>query len=181
MRTRHLLIALSISTFTIANLPQYAILAQPNQPEETEPLTTTTAQQIAAKVTVADYDTAIGINPQLVQAYVNRGIVKSGLGDKKGAVADYDTAIGINPQSADDYVSRGIAKYTLSDKKGAIADYDTAISINPQFANADGNRGVVKSELGDRKGAIADMNTAARLFKAQNDRAMSFIQQLSQQ
>jgi tetratricopeptide (TPR) repeat protein/S1-C subfamily serine protease len=52
MNTRNLLIALSISTFTIANIPQYAILAQPNQPEETEPLTTTTAQQIAAKITV---------------------------------------------------------------------------------------------------------------------------------
>jgi tetratricopeptide (TPR) repeat protein/S1-C subfamily serine protease len=52
MKTRHLLIALSISTFTIANIPQFAILAQPNQPDETEPLTTTTAQQIAAKVTV---------------------------------------------------------------------------------------------------------------------------------
>jgi tetratricopeptide (TPR) repeat protein/S1-C subfamily serine protease len=52
MKTRHLLIALSITTFTIANIPQFPILAQPNQPEETEPLTTTTAQQIAAKVTV---------------------------------------------------------------------------------------------------------------------------------
>jgi tetratricopeptide (TPR) repeat protein/S1-C subfamily serine protease len=52
MKTRHLLIALSISTFTIANIPQSAILAQPNQPDETEPLTTTTAQQVAAKVTV---------------------------------------------------------------------------------------------------------------------------------
>jgi tetratricopeptide (TPR) repeat protein/S1-C subfamily serine protease len=52
MKTRHLLIALGISTFTIANIPHSAILAQPNQPEETEPLTTTTAQQIAAKITV---------------------------------------------------------------------------------------------------------------------------------
>ncbi len=52
MKTQHLLIALSISTFIIANIPQSQILAQPNQPEETEPLTTTTAQPVAAKVTV---------------------------------------------------------------------------------------------------------------------------------
>jgi tetratricopeptide (TPR) repeat protein/S1-C subfamily serine protease len=52
MNTRHLLLALSISTFTIANIPQYAIFAQPNQPDETEALTTTTAQQVAAKITV---------------------------------------------------------------------------------------------------------------------------------
>jgi tetratricopeptide (TPR) repeat protein/S1-C subfamily serine protease len=51
MKTRHLLIALSISIFTIANIPQYAILAQENR-SETEPLNTTTAQQAAAKITV---------------------------------------------------------------------------------------------------------------------------------
>jgi tetratricopeptide (TPR) repeat protein/S1-C subfamily serine protease len=52
MKTRHLLIALSISTFTIVNIPQYAIVAQPNQADENEALTTTTAQKIAAKITV---------------------------------------------------------------------------------------------------------------------------------
>jgi tetratricopeptide (TPR) repeat protein/S1-C subfamily serine protease len=52
MKNRRLLIALSLSTFTIANIPQSAIFAQPNQPEETELLTTTTAQQAAAKITV---------------------------------------------------------------------------------------------------------------------------------
>ncbi len=51
MKTRHLLIALTLSTFTVATTPQFAILAQP-QPEQTEPLTTATAQQVAAKVTV---------------------------------------------------------------------------------------------------------------------------------
>jgi hypothetical protein len=52
MKIRHLLIAISLSTFTITNIPQSAILAQPNQPEETEALTTSTAQQVAAKITV---------------------------------------------------------------------------------------------------------------------------------
>ncbi len=52
MKTRQLLIALSLSTFTIASIPQNAILAQPTQPEDTETLTTTTAQQAAAKITV---------------------------------------------------------------------------------------------------------------------------------
>ncbi len=51
MKTRHLLIALSLSTFTIANILHYTTLAQPNQ-SEIEPLTTATAQQAAAKITV---------------------------------------------------------------------------------------------------------------------------------
>jgi tetratricopeptide (TPR) repeat protein/S1-C subfamily serine protease len=52
MRIHQLLIALTVSLFTIANIPRSAILAQANQPDETEALTTATAQQVAAKITV---------------------------------------------------------------------------------------------------------------------------------
>jgi tetratricopeptide (TPR) repeat protein/S1-C subfamily serine protease len=54
MRINQLLIALTVSVFSIANPPQSLLLAQPNQPEqtETEPLNANTAQQIAAKITV---------------------------------------------------------------------------------------------------------------------------------
>jgi tetratricopeptide (TPR) repeat protein/S1-C subfamily serine protease len=52
MKTHQLLIALTVSLFTLATTTQYQILAQPNQPDETEALTSTTAQQIAAKITV---------------------------------------------------------------------------------------------------------------------------------
>jgi tetratricopeptide (TPR) repeat protein/S1-C subfamily serine protease len=52
MKIQHLLIALSISTFTIANISQNAILAQPKPPQRTEPLTTAAAQKVAAKITV---------------------------------------------------------------------------------------------------------------------------------
>jgi tetratricopeptide (TPR) repeat protein/S1-C subfamily serine protease len=52
MKIHQLLIALTISLFTLATITQYQILAQPNQPDETEALTTSTAQQVAAKITV---------------------------------------------------------------------------------------------------------------------------------
>jgi tetratricopeptide (TPR) repeat protein/S1-C subfamily serine protease len=52
MKIQQLLIAIAIGTFTIANTPQYPSLAQPAQPEPTEPLTANTAQQIATKITV---------------------------------------------------------------------------------------------------------------------------------
>jgi tetratricopeptide (TPR) repeat protein/S1-C subfamily serine protease len=54
MRINQLLIALTVSVFSIANTSQSLLLAQPTQPEqtETEPLNTNTAQQIAAKITV---------------------------------------------------------------------------------------------------------------------------------
>jgi tetratricopeptide (TPR) repeat protein/S1-C subfamily serine protease len=52
MKIHQLLIALAVSLFSITTATQHQILAQPNQPDETEALTTTTAQQIAAKITI---------------------------------------------------------------------------------------------------------------------------------
>ncbi len=108
------------------------------------------------------YSNAIEIYTQIINredkswAYINRGFIKSKLGDNKGAISDYDRAIVINPQYATAYYNRGFSKSALGDKKGAISDYDRAISIDPQFAAAYINRGLAKSALGDKKGAISD-------------------------
>ncbi len=146
------------------------------------------------KGAITDYDKAISlqersansINPQSAQAYVNRGSTKSDLDDKKGAIADYDKAIGINPQDTVAYYSRGITRSALGDKKGAMGDFDTVIRLDPEDALSYYNRGLAKLTLGDKKGAIADYQIAAKIFKAQNnialsDRVINLIQQLSQQ
>jgi S1-C subfamily serine protease len=52
MKIYQLLVALTISLFTIATIDRSPIIAQPNQPEQTEPLNANTAQQIAATITV---------------------------------------------------------------------------------------------------------------------------------
>jgi tetratricopeptide (TPR) repeat protein len=109
---------------------------------------------------IADYNQSIAINPKNADAYYNRGVDKSALGDKQGAIADYNQAIAINPQDADAYNNRGLDKYSLGDKQGAIADYNQAIAINPKYTKSYYNRGNAKSTLGDKQGAIADYNQA---------------------
>jgi tetratricopeptide (TPR) repeat protein/S1-C subfamily serine protease len=52
MKIHQLLITITISLFTIAAIDRSPIIAQPNQPEQTEPLNANTAQQIAATITV---------------------------------------------------------------------------------------------------------------------------------
>jgi S1-C subfamily serine protease len=52
VKIHQLLIAITIGTFSIASTPTSPLLAQLNQPEQTEPLTANAAQQIAAKIAV---------------------------------------------------------------------------------------------------------------------------------
>ncbi|MFM6370267.1 MAG: tetratricopeptide repeat protein, partial [Dolichospermum sp.] len=65
---------------------------------------------------------AIKFNPNLAQAYYNRGNVRDDLGDKQGAIDDYNQAIKINPNYANAYARRGIVYYELGDKQKAKED-----------------------------------------------------------
>jgi tetratricopeptide (TPR) repeat protein len=108
------------------------------------------------------YNEAIRLNPNLAEAYNNRGNVRKDLGDKQGAIDDYTLAIKFNPNLAKAYYNRGIVRNDLGDKPGAIDDFNLAIKFNPNYAQAYNNRGVVRDELGDKPGAIDDFNLAIK-------------------
>ena len=115
------------------------------------------------KGAIADYDTAIRLNPDYAEAYLNRGSAKHKLGQRFAAIADYDSAIRLNPDYANAYYNRGIAKGQLGQHFAAIADFDTAIRLKPDYANTYYNRGNAKGQLGQHFAAIADYDSAIRL------------------
>ena len=115
------------------------------------------------KGAIADYDSAIRLNPDLAKAYNNRGVVKDDLGQHFAAIADFDTAIRLKPDYAGAYNNRGTAKGKRGQYFAAIADYDTAIRLKPDDADAYYNRGTAKDKLGQHFAAIADYDTAIRL------------------
>ncbi|BAU08523.1 tetratricopeptide repeat-containing S1 family peptidase [Fischerella sp. NIES-3754] len=126
------------------------------------------------KGAIADYTSALKINPNDADAYNNRGVARSDLGDKQGAIADYTSALKINPNDADAYNNRGNARSDLGDKQGAITDFNSALKINPNDAEAYYNRGNARRLLGDKQGAIADYTSAIKINpnydKAYNNR-----------
>jgi tetratricopeptide (TPR) repeat protein len=63
------------------------------------------------------------------ETYLNRGNVRSDLGDKKGAIDDYTQAIKLKPDKDSAYLNRGVDRFDLDDKKGAIDDYTQAAEI----------------------------------------------------
>jgi Flp pilus assembly protein TadD len=71
---------------------------------------------------IADFTTAIGINPREVEAYNSRGIAYRRNGNCDLAIADYDKAIEIRPGDPAYYTNRGVAYSCELDYRRAIAD-----------------------------------------------------------
>ncbi len=112
---------------------------------------------------IQDYNKAIELDPDFVDAYINRGIDKHSLGDNIGAIQDFNKAIELDPDYARAYYDRGYAKFELGEYRGAIQDFNKAIELDPDFVDAYNNRGCAKDDLGDYTGAIQDYNKAIEL------------------
>lgn len=113
---------------------------------------------------IADYDTAIKINPKHSNAYYSRGLVKMVFQDRwekmKYEIINNEI-VSENPQYSV-YVNSGkdgmFENYAL-----AITDFDKAIQINPLFANAYYHRGVARFCCNDLSGAMTDMKKAIEI------------------
>ncbi|MEG3972805.1 tetratricopeptide repeat protein [Microcoleus sp. T2B6] len=88
------------------------------------------------KRALSDYTEAIKLDPDLVEAYNRRGVIRSELGDTQGALEDYEKAIKLKPDYAEVYVWRGAVHFKLKNKKEALADYEKAIKLKPNYAEA---------------------------------------------
>lgn len=109
------------------------------------------------------YGEAIGLNPQYVDAYNNRGIAYGILGDTQKAINDFNTAIELNPQNEAAYFNRGFAYHILGNNQQAVNDSNMAIMLNPTNAKAYFNRGISYGILGNTEKAINDFNEAVKL------------------
>lgn len=110
-----------------------------------------------------DLTRAIEIDPRYAEAYTNRGIANSILGDNDASVADFTEAIQIKPQDPIPFTNRGIVYRQLGELPKAVDDYSKAIQLDPNFADAYSNRGVVYASLGKHQEAIADCARAIRI------------------
>ena len=132
---------------------------------------------------IADYDKAIELNPNFVDAYYNRGLIyeKRGLGNIlrgrdyfERAIADYDKAIELNPNFAKAYNNRGIAYYNLgliayalpnvlggqNYFEKAIADFSKAIRLRVDDPKVYFNRSLIWLKWEDWEKAKADLARA---------------------
>ena len=109
------------------------------------------------------YSQIIGIDPNIAEVYINRGILRKNMKDEEGALQDYNKAIELNPNDADAYNNRGVLRSDKNDNEAALQDYNKAIELNPNDAMAYNNRGNLRKDLNDNEGALQDYNKAIEL------------------
>jgi tellurium resistance protein TerD len=118
---------------------------------------------------IANFTQALGLNPNIPQAYLGLGIATSKQGNKQQAIYNYDRALQFNPNLAEAYFGRGQVYYELGNKQKAIGDYEQAIRVNPNYGLAYLERGAIRCMLGTKSQAVADFHQAVELFSKQGD------------
>jgi tetratricopeptide (TPR) repeat protein len=110
----------------------------------------------------AEASEAVRVNPDSVEARLERGRIGWHRQQWEASLADFNEAIRLAPDQAEGYSLRGIVWYHKGDVDRAIADYGEALSRHPRHAGALFNRGLAWHRKGDNAKAAEDFRAALR-------------------
>jgi len=121
---------------------------------------------------IKDFSRALEINPNYVDALINRGGAYAQLGRFNDALMDFNHALKLEKKDAELYSKRGEIYLQNNMHDQAIRDFTAAIVLNPMFSDAYLNRGRAYSEKGMPEEAMNDFNQA---IKADSDHDFGFL------
>ena len=113
---------------------------------------------------ITRFDRAIAINPDLAQAYLDRGFAKRYLKETDAALADFNRALELNPNLSGAYTARGYIYRERGDVQRALAEFTRSIEVESNV-EAYYERGQTYESLGDHQKAIADFDEAIALMR----------------
>lgn len=111
-----------------------------------------------------DANRALGLDPNLLEGYLNRARALTGQKKFSQALDDIKEVLQRNPKRVEAFYLRGGIRAQLKDTSGALKDYNHAIELNPSFSRAYASRGALYAHLQnslDR--GMADLNQAIKL------------------
>jgi tetratricopeptide (TPR) repeat protein len=111
---------------------------------------------------IADFDEALKLEPNDINALGGRGraFLQSGQYDR--AIADYTEVLRLRPGSDRAFNERGLAHLRKGSLEAALADFDAAVRTNPTSVVARNNRGFVFARDGKLDRAIEAYGDAIR-------------------
>ncbi len=112
---------------------------------------------------LSDFEAALRVNPQNVDARTNRGEIRQGRGDFDGALADYAEVLKVDSAIFEVYNNRASLKNARKDWDGALADAEQALRLRDWEPEPYAIRGRARQGKGDVDGALTDYDTALRI------------------
>lgn len=106
---------------------------------------------------------ALDVDPNNVNAYVNRGTAYEHQGDLERAMADYAAALELDRRCAEAYFGRANIRRVRGELDEALEDYERVTQLRPHDPKAYANRGGVRHVRKDLRGAADDYRRALEL------------------
>lgn len=117
---------------------------------------------------IPHYDSAIHLDPDNADYYLNRGLAYQLMRDTANALKDYDRVLKVDP-------TNNLAQHNLAvlnqnrDKDRAEVLLTEAIAANPSLPYSYAERGSLRMREGNLKGALNDYNQAIKLDATEPD------------
>lgn len=89
-----------------------------------------------ARAAIANYDKALSLDPNYVDAWIRKGITLFNNKEYFDAENCFNTAVSLHPANFKAVYNRGKLRLKLENMEGAIADLDKATSLKPEHAGA---------------------------------------------
>jgi len=105
---------------------------------------------------VLEYDKALSIEPNFVEALVNKGAVYNELGRIPDAIASFQKVLALNPKDTRALCNMGNSFYALKDYGNAMGQYKLAVEADSTFAEGYYYIGIAFADAGMYREAVRE-------------------------
>lgn len=105
---------------------------------------------------MADYDTAIDLDPNNFLGHFNRGLLRAQVGDDNRAIEDFDFVIEVEPDNVIAIYNRALLRAKTGDYQGAEEDFTEVLTAYPNFLEGYYFRADVRARQGKMRQAEED-------------------------
>lgn len=130
---------------------------------------------------ILNYEQAIELAPNYIQAYNNLGVAYEHKGETAKAIPLYEKAIELNPQLSVAYNNLGNIYCVKGEIDKAISFFEKAVELDPKYSEAYNGLGNAYQEKGDIDKAIPQYEKAIELnpnySEAYNDMGLAYYHQ----
>ena len=112
---------------------------------------------------LADYDKALNLNSNYIQARIKRANIYVLKKKLKSALIDYNYVLELDSLNAEAYYRRANVRYLEENYRAAFDDYNKALGIDSMHAEIYFNRGNVYGRINDHNNAVMDFTKALEI------------------